>query len=256
MLKNLGIIDITRKDSSSVRHERSVAERRFAGQSLLQWVTRRMTESLLLDHVAVVVLASEHSQWLSDSLPADLSLFVSDSEADAISRLAGAVRHYGPSAIVRVDLENPFVDPAMIDRLVSRAESYGCCDYMGYCSSRGGSVLLAQLGLLAEWCRADAVLLADQKATDPAERSNLTRFMVSRPDVFQLRLLPVPQPLDRSDVRLSLEVEEDWDHAQLILEALGPENLDWQRITNLLNTQPAIRERMAALNRELQGVCR
>jgi spore coat polysaccharide biosynthesis protein SpsF len=125
---------------------------------------------------------------------------------------------------------------------------------MGYCSTRGGSVLLAQLGMLAEWCRADAVLLADQKATDPAERNHLTRFIYSRPDVFQLRLLPIPKPLDRTDLRLLLEVEEDWEHAQLILDALGPENLDWQRITHLLDEQPAIRERMAALNRELQKV--
>ena len=113
---------------------------------------------------------------------------------------------------------------------------------------------MAQLGVFAEWCRAEAVLLADQKATQITERSHLTRFIYSRPDVFQLRLLPVPKPLDRNDLRLSLKVEEDWDHAQLILDALGPENLDWQRIAHLLDEQPAIRERMAALNREMQMV--
>lgn len=254
MLRNLGIVEITPKNSPAARGEQNWAVRRFAGQSLLQWVTRRMTDALLLDHVAVVASATEHSLRISELLPADLSVFISDSAEDAVSRLAAAVRHYEPAAIVRVDLENPFVDPAMIDRLVSRAESYGCCDYMGYCSTRGGSVLLAQLGMLAEWCRADAVLLADQKATDAAERNHLTRFIYSRPDVFQLRLLPIPKPLDRTDLRLLLEVEEDWEHAQLILDALGPENLDWQRITHLLDEQPAIRERMAALNRELQKV--
>jgi spore coat polysaccharide biosynthesis protein SpsF (cytidylyltransferase family) len=50
-------------------------------------------------------------------------------------------------------------------------------------------------------------------------------------------------------MRLRLEVEEDWDHAHIILEALGPENLDYQRIANLLDQHPAMRERMAALNR-------
>jgi hypothetical protein len=53
-------------------------------------------------------------------------------------------------------------------------------------------------------------------------------------------------------VRLALEVEEDWDHAQMILEALGPDNLDWQRIASLLDEHPAIRERMAALNQGLE----
>jgi spore coat polysaccharide biosynthesis protein SpsF (cytidylyltransferase family) len=63
-------------------------------------------------------------------------------------------------------------------------------------------------------------------------------------------LVPVPEPLDREDLRLRLEVEEDWDHAQMILEALGPENLDYQRIASLLDSHPAMRERMAALNRQ------
>lgn len=253
MLKNLGIVEVPSKNTTRHDGEHQVAVRRFAGKTLLEWVTRRMTEALLLDHVAVVA-DTEHAAQLTNSLPADLSVFVSDPEHDSVSRLAAAVRHYQPAAIVRVDLENAFIDPTMIDRLVTRAESYGCCDYMGYCSTRGGSALLAQLGVLAEWCRADAVLLADQKATQATERAHLTQFIYSRPDIFQLRLLPVPQPLDRNDLRLSLKLQEDWDHAQLILDALGPENLDWQRITHLLDEQPAIRERMAALNRETHMV--
>jgi hypothetical protein len=34
----------------------------------------------------------------------------------------------------------------------------------------------------------------------------------------------------------------------MILEALGPENLDYQGIANLLDEHPRLRERMAALN--------
>jgi spore coat polysaccharide biosynthesis protein SpsF len=254
MLRNLGIVEITPKNSPAARGEPNWAVRRFAGQSLLQWVTRRMTDALLLDHVAVVAQMTEHSP-ANQRIVARRSVRVHQRLCrrchHAIGRCRAALRTCGDRPC---GSGKPFVDPAMIDRLVSRAESYGCCDYMGYCSTRGGSVLLAQLGMLAEWCRADAVLLADQKATDPAERNHLTRFIYSRPDIFQLRLLPIPKPLDRTDLRLLLEVEEDWEHAQLILDALGPENLDWQRITHLLDEQPAIRERMAALNRELQMV--
>jgi spore coat polysaccharide biosynthesis protein SpsF (cytidylyltransferase family) len=46
-----------------------------------------------------------------------------------------------------------------------------------------------------------------------------------------------------------VDIEEDWDHAEAIYEALGPERLDWQRIARLLDHQPALRSRMAALNR-------
>ena len=54
---------------------------------------------------------------------------------------------------------------------------------------------------------------------------------------------------DREDVRLTIANDEDWDHALAIYEALGPERLDWQRIARLLDHQPALRSRMAVLNR-------
>lgn len=74
-------------------------------------------------------------------------------------------------------------------------------------------------------------------------------FMYSRPEEFRLRLIPVPVELDHDDVRLTIEHEEDWEHAETIFEALGPDELDWQRIARLLRQQPALRERMAVLNR-------
>ena len=70
---------------------------------------------------------------------------------------------------------------------------------------------------------------------------------------FKLRLLPAPAEIDRDDVRLTIDSDEDWDHALTIFEALGPESLDWQRIARLLSHQPALRSRMAALNRAAAG---
>ena len=63
-----------------------------------------------------------------------------------------------------------------------------------------------------------------------------------------MRLIQVPAALDRDDVRLTVEEQEDWEHAEAIFEALGPESLDWQRIAGLLDQQPALRQRMAVLN--------
>ena len=77
----------------------------------------------------------------------------------------------------------------------------------------------------------------------------MTRYLYSHPEIFSLRLLPVPTELDRDDLRLTIDVDEDFENAQEIYEALGPESLDWQRIAGLLDQQPAIRERMAYLNR-------
>ena len=37
-----------------------------------------------------------------------------------------------------------------------------------------------------------------------------------------------------------LDAEIDWEHAHVILDALGDEGLDWQSIVGLLDRQPAM----------------
>jgi spore coat polysaccharide biosynthesis protein SpsF len=209
-----------------------------------------MTEALLLEHVVVVVSGADNARRIGGWLPTDVTVFSAPSDLDPLARFAAALRKSDADACVRVTLDNPFVDPVLIDRLVAKAESYRFCDYMSYCSAGGKLALLARVGMIAEWCRSAAVIRADEIAQSQEERADACRFLQSHPELFQLRLVPVPEPLDREDLRLRLEVEEDWDHAQMILEALGPENLDYQRIASLLDSHPAMRERMAALNRQ------
>jgi len=56
-------------------------------------------------------------------------------------------------------------------------------------------------------------------------------------------------------LRLAIHDEEDWEELQQILDALGPESLDWQYITALLDRQPIIRARMKQRNRAAAGAC-
>jgi spore coat polysaccharide biosynthesis protein SpsF len=254
MLKTLGVVEVRANIATSASPGEYLLDRRFAGRSLLAWVTRRMTDALLLERV-VVVAETGQADMVARRVPPDVCVFVDSAASDAISRFSAVLREYDANAAVRVTLDNPFVDPAMIDRLVAKAESYRFCDYMSYCSSHGKPALLARIGLLAEWCKAEAVHRADQLADRPGDRQDVCRFMHSHPELFQLRLVPVPERLDREDVRLLLEFEEDWDHAQMILEALGPDNLDYQGIADLLDQHPGIRARMAALNRSGTSVC-
>lgn len=248
MLKTLGVVEVYGGRGIPNHSRECLSARRFGSQSLLEWVTRRMTDALLLEHVVVIACGAEQGRQISRRVPSDVSVFAASDSPDPVGRFAAALRAYEADAAVRVTLDNPFIDPVLIDRLVAKAESYRYCDYMSYCSARGKPALLAKIGVLAEWCKARAVHRADELATTSEERSDVCRFLHSHPELFQLRLVPVPTPLDREDVRLLLEVEEDWDHAQMILEALGPENLDYQGIASLLNEHPGLRERMAALN--------
>ena len=68
------------------------AERRFGNKPLLEWVVRRVTDSLLIDQVIVLVDTAQGDTILR-LRPSDVAVFVSP-QADSLSRLAAALRKF------------------------------------------------------------------------------------------------------------------------------------------------------------------
>ena len=254
MLQTLGVVLFPHREpgrqggSSAV----SLAHRKIGGQQLLEWVIRRVTESQRLDGVIAVVGNGVEDTLVADQVPLDVPVYRGD-HPDPLARVAGALREFSARSVVLVSADNPFVDPVLLDRLVSTACDNPGVDYVSYRSGDGRPAIQSRLGLFAEWCTSAALRVADREASHARDRSKVTPYVYSHPERFTLRLLPMPVELDRQDVRLTIDVEEDWEHAEAIFDALGPESLDWQGIAGLLEQQPALRQRMALLNREAAG---
>jgi spore coat polysaccharide biosynthesis protein SpsF len=230
-----------------------MARRRFGGKPLVEWLIRRVSDAERL--AGILVLAGDDSlaRQLCEHCPPDARVLHSAAR-DPLGRLADMASVLPGEGIVRLNVCRPFVDPDLIDRLVAAAES-AACDYASYSFSDGRPVAESPLGVFAEWCHAKAVQRADRLATRPEDRADSTRFIYSRPDLFSLHMIGVPPRLDRDDLRLAIEDEEDWEEMQTIFDALGPESLDWQYIASLLDRQPTMRARMARRNRQSAPAC-
>jgi spore coat polysaccharide biosynthesis protein SpsF len=233
----------------ATRGAKSHYTRKLGGQSLLERVVRRLTDCQRLERVAVVISDRPEEESVFDLVPRDVAVFVSQ-RRDPLARVCDAIEHFRPEAVVCVPADQPCVDQVFVDRLVSTAVENPAYDYISYSSRDGQPVILSPLGVFAEWCRTSALARADREATTAADREHITRYLYSHPETFRLRLIPVPAELDRDDLRLTVAHEEDWDHLHTIYDALGPEGFDWRRIADLLHRHPAVRERMAHLNRE------
>ncbi len=244
MIGTLGIIQ-ARMGSTRLRAKLA---RRLGGKSLLEWVVRRVTDAGRLDGVVVAAGSGSDAERLAELVPANVPI-VFGSEHDVLSRFLTVLDAYPARAVVRVCADNPFIDPELIDRLVATATEQAAGDYLGYASHNGRPMILSSVGLFAEWCQASALRRAAAESTDPADREHVTRYIYSHPDRFQVRLLPAPSALDRDDLRLTVDLEEDWEHTETIFDALGQERLVWQDIASLLAHQPLLRRRMAVLNR-------
>lgn len=242
-MKTLGIVEACFR-SPSVR---SRASRKLGGKSVLEWVVRRATDCQQLSGVIVVTSDAAENEFVSKLVPLDVPVYTAR-KADPLGCLAAALDEYPAEAAVRIGTGYPFADSLLIDRLVVTAESGQQWDYVGYCSRDGRPAILAPVGVYAEWFRAEALRRAARRAKAAPDREQPTRYLYSHPAKFRVHLIPVPEQIDRDDVRLCVDIEEDFDHAVAIFEALGPE-LDYQRIADLLHHQPALRSRMAAINR-------
>jgi len=255
MLDTLGVVELPLRRHVPDAETGSIplTRRKLGGKPLVAWIVRRVTESQRLDGVIVVIGDRPESRWPVDLVPPDVPIFYGK-QADPLACFNAALREYPARAVVRVSADSPFVDPVLIDRLVNTAEDHPNGDYIGYRFGDGRPVIQSRLGVVAEWCQTAALVQADRETADPLDRQQVTRYLYSHPEKFLLRLLPVPSELDRNDLRLTSGVDEDYEHAQEIYDALGPESLDWQRIAGLLHQQPALRRRMAFLNRNHVGV--
>ena len=246
-LKTLGIIQVP--FGSAQRKKR--LGRSLGGKPLLEWVVRSVTESRLLGGVIVALGDSLEERGLAVLVPLDVPVFFG-SQNDLLLRFRQALGEYDADAVVRVSADNPFVDPVLIDRLVDTALREPGLDYVGYCLRDGRPVVSSQLGIFAEWFTRDALCRAHHDATDKRDRQQVTSYIHNNPHLFRIRLIPIPSRLDRDDVRLKVDVEEDVELAQEIYDALGPDDLNLEGIADFLQHQPGLRERMASLNRAIE----
>jgi spore coat polysaccharide biosynthesis protein SpsF len=232
---------------------RPLANRSLGGKPLVNWVVRRASEAQLLQGLVVILPAGSGLEAFKATLPSGVAVFESE-QSDRLGRLADCLEAFPARGVVNLRLDCPLLDPCLVDRLVRAAGPDTEVDYATYRSeerparNRLQALLCAQLGLFAEYIRADVVRQLDASLTHPPSRQNFSSHLMAHPESFVLRLVSLPRDLDRDDLRLSLRHQDDWDHAEQIIEALGDDALDWQRIVALLQRQPHLRKRMADLN--------
>ncbi|MCG8583216.1 MAG: NTP transferase domain-containing protein [Pirellulales bacterium] len=248
MLDTLGVVYVTSSDEG----QPSQLSRQIAGKSLVHQTARRVTESMQLDGVIIVLGENPADAAAAQSMPLDIPVHVSEA-ADTLGRIIDALTVYPAKGVVLVSANTPLVDPVLIDRLVRHAGQNPDRDYIGFGRQDGRACGTSGLGLLAEWCSAKALRRAHQEASAASDRQHASQYIYTRPEAFRVEMIDVPARLDRDDLRLRVDREEDWDLVREIIEAVDIEDCDWQRIAGLLDGQPALRKQMARLN-ETVGV--
>lgn len=204
------------------------AMRRFNGLTLLEWTVRRLTESTLVDQVIITGLPSYLPQIQETSLCG--ARWMPSLQNDSFTRAQEIAERTNARWVVLVSPTCPFIDPALLDRLVASAWNRPEADYVGFMAAHNPRMNLGKLGLVGEICASVALKKAlDRKVDTTREIVNVFR---SHPNLFMMQWIPLPEALDREGLRFALETAADMEQATSYVEAAG-EDITWQRLVEL-----------------------
>jgi len=230
----------------STRLPRKLA-RRLDGRPLLEGVVRRVQAARRVSGVVVATSDRLEDENMGAIVPGGVPI-VAGLADDVLGRFLQVLDLFPADLVVRVCADNPFVEPLLIDRLVEHAWKDPTADYVGFRCANGRPAILTGIGMFVECVRPSALRRAAELTTDRCDREHVTRFLYSHPEQFSLAYLPCPAPLDRADLRLTVDLSEDWQHACTVYKALGPEPLAWQEIADYVAQSEPLRRRMRDLN--------
>ena len=233
MLKTLGIV----KGALLTDKQRRHLARRLEGKSVLEWVVRQMTDSVLLDGVVVMTEEGRNGDLVRKLSPCDVPVY-STKAHDTATAVQDTLEHFSAEACVLIGADWPFLDSELVDRLVRAAGRTENCDYAAYQFTNEIFSAGRPYGLFPEWYRCSSIQKLASKSSDSIHRQLPGTFFLDKKDTYHVAVLQIPAGLDKvEDIKFTFDDEGDWDNILELHNALDLEVLDCRKVGSLLDSR-------------------
>ena len=206
--------------------------RDLGGRPVLDWVVRAARAAQGVDEVVVATSTLPGDDAVAD-LATELGVaVVRGSEDDVLSRFLLALDGHPCDAVVRLTADCPFLDPALIAAVVAAWRARPESDYVA-------TTLIRTLprGLDVELARTDTLRELAGTATGH-DRVHVTSGLYGQPDRFDLLGLVVSP--DASDLRLTLDTDEDAAALAAVVELVGDRVVPWRELVRRVREHPDV----------------
>jgi spore coat polysaccharide biosynthesis protein SpsF len=214
--------------------------RPLGGRSVLSWVILAAQETHNLDTVILATSDDPEDDPVAEEAARCGAEVVRGPLDDVLARYAKAVREHPCDAVVRLTADCPLHDPALIAQVVGMWLADPALDHVS-------NVVVRRYprGLDAELVRV-AVLEEQDRIAAGGHREHVTSNIYTQPDVY--RCGGVVPGVDNSDLRVTLDTEEDAKLLDGVVDALGPGVPSWHALVGLLRSRPDL----VALNADVE----
>ena len=225
--------------------------RKVAGRTILDWVLARLAQATSLDEIVVATSVADNDDVIEAfCADRDVTCF-RGSEDDVLGRFEAAAEVHAADVIVRVNADNPLVDPRFVDAMVAAMLADGG-DYLSYRRGDGKPVMLTALSFFTEAMSRECLDRASREIDSTFEREHVTLGIYNRPDEYDVRWLDVPTICNNESLRFTLDTPEDMAFLETFLQSLGQAALtvDAETVVASAIAQPEWMARMDALNNQ------
>lgn len=140
----------------------------------------------------------------------DVTCF-SGSEDDVLSRYYECALPYRPDYVIRVTSDCPFIDHAVIGRIIDSMESHPS----DLVRLEGGEPVR---GFWSEIFSLEALSLIHRIGQEPRHREHVTYYAYEYPERFRSRMFPMPSYMRHPELRITLDTPEDYAMLQTVAD--------------------------------------
>jgi spore coat polysaccharide biosynthesis protein SpsF len=173
------------------------------GKPLLEHVIDRVKASKLINQIVIATCSNEKDKAIINFAQQRGIPYYVGSEEDVLDRFYQAAKRFGAEIIVRITGDDPFLDPEVIDRVVTYYLNHQ--DSLDYVSNWIKPTYPE--GLDVEVFSFAALEKAWREANKPSEREHVTPYIWNHPELF--RLSNIENDEDLSNLRWTVDTEAD-----------------------------------------------
>ncbi len=217
-MKNKKIIAIIQARIGSTRLPGKVLMN-VSGKPVLWHVVNRTSFSEGINDIVIAIPKSGENDILEKFARDNNFSFFRGSEEDLLSRYYNAAKEFNAGIIVRINSDNPLVDPRLIDLTVKEHLNTNA-DYTTSCTIKKN----LPIGLGTEVFNYSTLEKAYLETKKKSEREHVTPYIYFHPEIFKLKLVEIKGKLNRPELRLTLDTKEDLKLIKRIFKCLYKEN--------------------------------
>lgn len=215
----------------------------IVGHPMLWHIINRIRKAELIDKIILATTSNKEDDSISKFAEENNILLFRGSEHDVLDRYYKAAKNFNLKNIVRITADDPFKDPAVIDKII-KIYLKGKYDYASNTIKPSYPV-----GIDAEVFSFEAIEKAWLESKKEFEREHVTPYIWMNPDKFKIINVEYEKE-NLSDLRWTVDTKEDLAFAKTVYEKLYKENKIFlmKDILNLLEKNPEI----ADINRNVK----